>query len=49
MCSFQEAEADGEDYEKVKRMETSALELERREKKKMKKKNADQGFSGELS
>ncbi len=30
----------------MKQLETSALELERREKKKMRKKNPDQGFSG---
>ena len=43
---FQEAELNGEDYEKVKLLETSASELERRDRKK-KKKNPDTGFAGE--
>ena len=42
----QQAELNGEDYEKVKMLETSAIELEKRERKK-KKKNPDTGFAGE--
>lgn len=43
---IQQAELDGEDYERVKMLETSASELERRDRKK-KKKNPDTGFAGE--
>lgn len=39
-----QAELNGEDYEKVKMLETSAIELEKRERKK-KKKNPDTGFA----
>lgn len=42
---LQEAEAAGEDYEKVKMLETSATDMEKRERKK-KKKNPDTGFAG---
>lgn len=44
---FQQAELNGEDYERVKMLETSASELERRERKK-KKKNPDTGFAGDF-
>lgn len=42
---MQEAEAAGEDYNKIKLLETSASDMEKRERKK-KKKNPDQGFAG---
>ena len=41
----QQAEAAGEDYEKVKLLETPATDVEKRERKK-KKKNPDTGFAG---
>lgn len=43
--SLQKAEEEGEDYERVKLLEESASELDRRERKK-KKKNPDTGFAG---
>lgn len=43
---FQQAELDGVDYERQKMLETSASELERKERKR-KKKNPDTGFAGE--
>ena len=42
---LQEAEARGEDYDRLKLLDVSAEEAERWEQKK-KKKNPDQGFSG---
>ena len=42
-----EAEAAGEDYEKVKMLETSATDLDKRDRKK-RKKNPDTGFSGQI-
>ena len=41
----QEAEANGQDYNRLKLLEVSAEEADRLEKKK-KKKNPDQGFAG---
>ena len=45
MYMSQQAEEEGEDYERVKLLEDSATELERRGRKK-KKKNPDTGFAG---
>ena len=45
LCHTQKAEAAGEDYERVKLLETSASEVEKKERKK-KKKNPDTGFAG---
>ena len=42
---FQECEAKGEDYEKVKLLDVGANDAEKWERKK-KKTNPDQGFSG---
>ena len=44
---LQEAEDAGEDYERQKMLQTSASELERKQRKR-KKKNPDTGFAGEL-
>ena len=44
---LQEAEASGEDFDRVKLLEVGADEAEKWERKK-KKKNPDQGFSGIL-
>ena len=46
VSNLQEAREAGEDYDQLKRMETSAAELERRDRKR-RKKNPDMGFSGE--
>ena len=43
--TLQEAEANGQDYDRLKLLEVSAEEADRLEKKK-KKKNPDQGFAG---
>lgn len=43
---LQEARETGEDFDQLKRLETSAAELERRDRKR-RKKNPDMGFSGE--
>ena len=45
---LQKAELEGEDYERVRLLETSAADLERLERKK-KKKNPDAGFAGEVA
>ncbi len=43
---FQEAELAGEDYDRVKLLDVSAADLERKERKLNRKKNPDPGFSG---
>lgn len=48
MFYIQEAEALGEDYDRVKLLEVGADEAERWERKK-KKKNPDPGFSGTVT
>ena len=46
MFVLQEAEANGEEYERVKILETQADDAERGAKKKKMKANPDHGFSG---
>jgi len=46
LCVVQEAEARGEEYDRVKLLEVTADDAEKWERKK-KKKNPDPGFSGD--
>lgn len=43
---WQEAEARGEDYDRLKLLEVTAEDAEKLDKRKKRKKNADGGFSG---
>ena len=45
----QQAEAAGEDYERVKLLETSAVDMEKKDRKRKKKSNPDTGFAGQES
>ena len=45
--SYQEAEAQGEDYDQLKLLEVTAEDAEKLDKRKKRKKNADVGFSGD--
>ena len=44
---YQEAEAQGEDYDQLKLLEVTAEDAEKLDKRKKRKKNADVGFSGD--
>ena len=44
---YQEAEAQGEDYDRLKLLEVTAEDAEKLDKRKKRKKNADVGFSGD--
>ena len=45
----QQAEAAGEDYERVKLLETSAIDVDKKDRKRKKKNNPDTGFAGMTS
>ena len=45
LAHTQQAEAAGEDYERIKLLETSATDVEKKDRKR-KKKNPDTGFAG---